>query len=134
MSLESRPENGEVVYPFGEAVQGQLIYTASGRMSAQLMRSGRPRFTGGDPMKGTAEEIEASFKGCGTYYGTYAVHLDEGFVEHHVEGALFPNWEERDLRRYFEFSGNSLTLTTPPARWGGGDGEVVVVARWERID
>ena len=38
------------------------------------------------------------------------------------------------MRRYFAFTGNSLTLTTPPVRWGGGDSSVVVAAKWERIN
>lgn len=127
ISLESQAESGEVVYPFGKDAHGQLIYTASGQMATQMMRTDRLHFTSSDPMKGAAEETQASFKDCGVYYGTYAVNLNEDFVDHHVEGALFPNWEGRAMRRSFAFAENSLTLTTPPARWGGGDSMVVVV-------
>ena len=67
VSFETRKENGEVDYPFGNNAQGSLIYTKSGRMSVHLMRSDRPRFASGDQMKGTTEEIKANYEGLITY-------------------------------------------------------------------
>lgn len=133
VSFEIRKENGEVIYPFGEDAQGSIIYTELGRFSVQLMRTNRPRFVSGDQMKGTVEEIEASYKGCISYYGSFEVDHEGGFVVHHVEGSLFPNWEGQGLKRYFELSvSNRLKLTTPPTLWGGG-GEIVGILEWERI-
>ena len=62
-SFEIRRDDGPAIHPFGEQVQGSLIYTASGRMSAQLMRSDRPTIEAGDQMKATAGEMEANYKG-----------------------------------------------------------------------
>ncbi|NIO57697.1 MAG: hypothetical protein GTN72_16250 [Candidatus Latescibacteria bacterium] len=36
-----------------------------------------------------------------------------GFVIHHVESSLFPNWEGHGQKRYVTLSGNRLTLTSP---------------------
>ena len=44
VSFQSRTDNGEVTYPFGEEAQGTIIYTAHGRYAVQLMRGTRPRF------------------------------------------------------------------------------------------
>ena len=69
ISFEFRKDDGETIYPFGEKAQGSLIYTGAGRYSAQLMRVDRPRFAVLDQMRGTADEIEASYKGCISYFG-----------------------------------------------------------------
>jgi len=132
VSFEIRKDNGEVIYPFGKDARGSIIYTEPGRFSVQLMRTNRPRSASGDQMKGTIEEIEANYKGCISYYGSFECDHGGGFVVHHVEGSLFPNWEGQGLKRCFELSGNRLNLTTPPTLWGGG-GEIIGILEWERI-
>ncbi len=132
VSFEIRTDKGAVVYPFGEDAQGTIIYTASGHFSVQLLRTHRPHLASGDQLKGTVEEIEANYKGYLSYYGSYDFDRDGGFVVHHVEGSLFPNWEGQGLKRYCELSGNRLTLRTPPTLWGGR-GEIVGKLVWERV-
>jgi len=132
ISFETQRENGEVTYPFGKNAQGSLIYTESGRFSAQLMRPDRPQLASGDQMRGTAEEIKANYEGFVSYYGHYEFDGKKGFVIHHVKGSLFPNWEGQSQKRFYELSGNRLKLITPPTLWSGG--EVVGVLIWERIE
>jgi hypothetical protein len=36
ISFEIQKADGEVIYPFGENAQGSIIYTESGRFSAQV--------------------------------------------------------------------------------------------------
>lgn len=132
ISFEIRRDSGEVIYPFGEDAKGILIYTVKGLYSVQLTRTDRPHFVSGDQMKGTTEEIKANYEGCIAYYGPYEFDHEGRFVMHYVDGSLFPNWEGQGQKRYFELSGNRLTLTTPPLLWGGG-GEIVAVVLWERI-
>lgn len=124
-------ENGKVIYPFGKNARGSIIYTDSGRFSAQIMRSDRPKFASGDQMKGTAEEIKANYEGYVSYYGSYELDKEKSFIIHHVEGSLFPNWEGQGLKRFFELSGNRLRLYTPPTLWGGGRNVATLI--WERI-
>lgn len=45
ISFAIHTEKDTVVYPFGEDAEGQLMYDAVGRISAQLMRKARPRCT-----------------------------------------------------------------------------------------
>ena len=131
VTFEFRKADGNVIYPFGAEAQGTIIYTESGRYSAQLMRKGRPRLKSGDQMKGTVEEVQASFKGCISYFGKYEIDHEKGIIVHHVEGSLFPNMEGTDQKRYFELSKNCLQLKTPPTRL---DGEKVIgILQWERI-
>ena len=132
VSFEIQKEDGEVVYPFGSKAKGSLIYTESGRMSVHLMRSDRPRFASGDQITGTVEEIKANYEGFISYYGSYEFDMEKGFVIHHIEGSLFPNWEGQGLKRFFELSGNRLKLRTPPTFWAGRNG--VASMLFERID
>ncbi|MBT8358139.1 MAG: lipocalin-like domain-containing protein [Deltaproteobacteria bacterium] len=132
ISFEIQMADSEVSYPFGENAQGSIIYTETGLVSAQVMLPGRPLFASGDMMQGTTEEIEANYKGFISYYGPYEFDSENGFVVHHVEGSLFPNWEGQTQKRFYELSNNRLKLTTPPTLYGGG--EFVGVLLWERIE
>jgi len=130
VSSEFRRSDGGVTYPMGRNASGMLMYDASGHMSAQIIRPGRPAFASGDQLKGTPEEIKSAFEGCVAYFGTYEVNEKKGTVTHHVEGSSFPNWVGTDQRRFFEFCGNRVTLSTPPASFGGE--HVTALLVWER--
>ena len=132
-SFEIQNSNGAVTYPFGENAQGSIIYTKSGRFAAQAMRPDRPPFESGDQLKGTTEEIKANYEGFISYYGHYEFDAENGFIIHHVEGSLFPNWEGQEQKRFFELKGDRLKLSTPPTLWGGGT-DIVGVLLWERIE
>jgi hypothetical protein len=132
ISFEIQRDDGTVVHPFGPDPKGSIIYTDSGHMSVQLMRMGRSSFASGDQMSGTPEEIDASYKGCISYYGSYQLDTEGGFIVHNVVGSLFPNWEGETQKRFFELSGNRLTLSTPPTLWGGGQVKGILI--WERIE
>ncbi len=131
VTFEFRKADGSVIHPYGEKARGSLIYTESGRYSAQLMRSDRPRFAIGDQMQGTRGEIEANYKGSISYFGTYQVDVENGFIIHHVESSIFPNMEGTDQKRFFELSEDRLQLTTPPINLGGE--KAVGVLLWERV-
>jgi Lipocalin-like domain len=132
ITFEFRKEDETVIYPYGEKAKGSLIYTESGRYSAQLMRIDRPKLASGDQMKGTVEEIESNYKGCISYFGAYEFDLESSLIIHHVESSLFPNMEGRDQERFFEFSKNRLQLRTPSFKL---DGEKAVgILLWERIE
>src|SRR4030095_12769213 len=132
ISFEFRRDDGSVIYPFGEQARGSIIYTNTNRYSAQLMRRDRPRFTTADQMQGTSEEIEASFKGCISYFGAYELDSENNLITHHVEGSLFPNMEGTKQFRLLELIGNRLRLTTPPFKLDGE--QAVGILTWERVN
>jgi len=131
VTFEFQKDDGSIIYPFGREAQGSIIYTESGRYSAQLMRRDRPRFAIPDQMQGTAEEIDAGFKGCISYFGSYTIDEENNFIIHRVEGSLFPNMEGTNQIRLFEKSANQLTLRTPPFKLDGNT--AVGILQWERI-
>ena len=129
--FEFQKDDGSVIYPFGREAQGSIIYTESGRYSAQLMRRDRPRFAVPDQMKGTMEEIDAGFKGCISYFGSYEVDFENSFIIHRVEGSLFPNMEGSDQIRLFELAGDHLQLKTPPFKLDSE--QAIGTLQWKRI-
>jgi len=132
VSFEFRKSDGSVIYPFGAEAQGTIIYTETGRYSAQLMRKDRSRLKSGDQMKGTDEEVRSNFEGCISYFGTYQVDETEGVIIHYVEASLFPNMDGTEQKRQFELAQNRLQLRTPPIKL---DGEKAIgILQWERIN
>jgi len=124
-------ENGVNTYPLGKEAIGLLMYDDKGNMSAQLINAKRPKFAVNDWLKGTPEEIKAAFQGMRCYFGTYDVDEKKKIVTHHVEGHSFPNGIGTDNVRYYEFSGNTLILTTVPIMMGGR--KVIGKLVWERL-
>ena len=133
ISTDYRNEEGEVIYPFGQEVIGRLMYDGKGNMAAQIIKAERPDFASNDWLKGTPEEIKAAFEGYRCYFGTYDVDEEKKMVTHHVQGSSFPNWMTGGVEhvRYYDFSGNGLTLRTVPLLMGGK--KVVGRLVWERL-
>ena len=131
VSFEFQKEDGNVIHPFGAEMRGSFIYTESGRFSVQLMRIDRPKFAIKDQMQGTPEEIEASYKGSISYFGTYEVDVENGAIYHFVEGSIFPNMEGTQQIRFYELNKNQLLLRTPPFNVGGKRATGIII--WERV-
>ncbi|MET8330896.1 lipocalin-like domain-containing protein [Streptomyces sp. NPDC005181] len=123
-------ENGGVIEPFGPQPQGLIMYTTSGRMSAQIMRTRRPHFRQGRLEEGLHEELAAAAVGYMAYGGTYEVP-ESDLVVHHVELSLFPNWVGTTLTRVADWDGERLRLILPePAViWGARRKGILT---WER--
>ena len=147
VSWERTSASGEVSYLYGRAPEGQLIYTANGRMSAQLMNPEAPPpdvagssqgeatadVAGSSPNEATAEVAKKFF----AYWGTYSVDESAARVTHHVLGGLARRWVGRDQVRRYEFlSDDRLRLTADlenddVAERAGFAGAQALV--WERI-
>lgn len=120
-ACEGRSADGQVMYPYGEAPQGMLVYDAHGSMIVILMRRGRPLFASGDVLRGTAEELRAAYEGFDAYCGTYTLDASRGTVTHHLVAARFPNWVGTDQVRYVTLRQDRLELSTPPILGGGSE-------------
>ena len=114
---------------FGSGPVGRLVYTESGHVCVNFMRADRPAWADEDAP--TDVDRARSVAGYGAYAGRYTVHEQEGFVLHHVEVALIPNRVGRDLKRFFSFSGDLLTLKPAVALHDGM--EVQRSLLWRRL-
>lgn len=113
VSIHDKLPDGRIVdHPdFGPRPAGRLIYTSSGHVSVQFMREGRAGWA--SEHEPAAAERAAAAAGYGAYAGRFTVNERERYVLHHVEVALIPNRVGRDLKRFFSFSGDQLTLRPP---------------------
>jgi hypothetical protein len=109
ISTEWKRADGKHANPFGQDAVGVLIYTASGYISAQVMRADRPA-PGEDQPAGIDTAMASAFPGYVAYFGSFAVDAAAATVKHHVIGAAHPVWAGREFARRFEIEGDVLTL------------------------
>jgi Lipocalin-like domain len=135
ISWKATSDAGDVRYPHGETPEGQIMYTANGQMSAQLMSPGAtlPDVNGLTPKEVLARVATTFF----AYHGTYEVDERARTITHHVVGSLAPSWVGTDQVRGYEFSSDDrLELTArigdeSVAKAAAAVGTQVLV--WERI-
>jgi hypothetical protein len=100
---------------------GQLIYSANGRLSVQIVRVGRE----------TAPANSAD--GFSSYFGRWELMPAEGCVIHHQDGNLSVAQIGQAAKRSYSFDAlGHLSLATP-ARPGPNGRSVSSVFVWERI-
>jgi hypothetical protein len=128
ISIENRNAKGEVVpsasQASGRPPVGYIIYDPAGYVAVGIMPSGRQKYAAVQP---TNEEARAAMTGYAAYFGTFTINEAEGAVTHHLEGSLNPAMAP-DQKRFFELSGNKLTLKPPPGPTGAQ-----ARLTWERI-
>lgn len=127
VGIEQRNAQGALLPPAQPALAsrvGFLIYDAAGYMGVAIMPSGRQKYAGAQP---TSEEAKAALTGYAAYFGTFTINEAERFVTHHLQGSLSPNMGA-DQKRFFEMSGNRLTLKPPPGATGNQSR-----LTWERV-
>jgi len=116
--IETRNAKGEVVPPAGGAAAaprtGYIIYDAAGYVAVSILPVTRKKNAGAQI---TPDEAKAAIGGYAAYFGTYTPDESGTFVVHHLQGSLNPGMAA-DQKRFFEFSGDKLTLQPPPAANG----------------
>ena len=114
-----------------ERASGLIVYTADGRVAAQLYDARRPPI-GTVWDRADASAAHAAFVGMVSYYGHYRVDAAKSTVTHTLEGAMSPDWIGTDLVRAYRFDGpDRVELKVVTA----ADGPVTAstVLTWERI-
>ncbi len=116
--------DGMITYPYGDPPGGQIMYTSSGQMSAQLMRPV-------DGLSGSAADGEASDQTqVFAYWGAYDVDETAGTVTHDVEGSGSRSWVGSRRVRAFRFEGEDRLILSPT---DGADPSVVSELTWVRV-
>jgi len=120
------------LYPFGEDATGQIIYSASGQMSAVLSRSQRAPLSATSLERAYAASAEAkahAFDGYLSYAGTYRLEGDE--VVHRVEMSMVPDTVGLEQRRRITWHGEILELSYEVTARSGITRRYTL--RWEKI-
>jgi len=132
VSWKIEQASGELIDPpLGPDSIGWIMYHPGGHMYVALMRPDRPKFASNNLMDATPEEVEAAFEGYISYCGFYEVNEQEHLVIHRLQLSSFPNFVGTEQKRHFEFTGDRLTLKTPPLTMLG-DAQIHRLI-WERL-
>ena len=94
---------------------GMLMYDEVGHMSVHIMNPDRVTYPSAWSTL-TADQLRDTIRGYVAYFGTYEVNEGESYVVHHRRGHLSPSQVGVDAKRFFEFSGDRLTLYVAPSR------------------
>lgn len=108
-----------------EGSVGYLMYDAAGYMSVVIMQGGRQTYADNDP---TPDEAQAAFNSYTAYFGTFTVNAAEGYLTHHLRGNLTPPASSNDNQRFYEMTGDNLTLMPP-----SGESGVQLRIHWKRL-
>lgn len=104
VAWEQAYDDGRVVLPMGEHLEGFIRYEADGDMMCMIVRADRPAFTTGSQWDASAEERAGAYSTMLSYAGTYEISGDT--VVHRVQISLFPNWVGGDQKRRFVVRGD----------------------------
>jgi len=117
--------------PFGTDALGQISYSLDGYMSAHLMGRNRAKF-GTDDVIGSSnpQERAAAYDGYVGYCGRYEIDEHGCFVLHRIAISANPNWTETVQKRFVQFIGERMELTTTPILRQGKEAAVTLL--WER--
>ncbi len=99
--------DGQTVTPLNA---GRLTYDASGQVSLHMMVQERPKFASDKKRQSTKDEAKVAFDGYVAYFGRFRVDETAGVVIHSIEGSIFPNEIGKESIRFYELSGDRLTL------------------------
>lgn len=121
-------DDGRVMKPMGDALEGFILYAPDGTMCCFIARADRPKFPSGLQFQASEAEKAQAYDGLMSYGGRYTVEGDR--VEHHVEISGFPNWVGGVQKRSFRMDGDELLIT---ARIEAGTPEArTATLRWRR--
>lgn len=105
-----RDSAGAMVDPLGPSPTGYFIYTATGQLSIQAMRTPPAGLFAGEP--GTLRSLKELRPYYFGYFGTYTI-LSDSTVVHHVQGGTLPDYIGTDQFRNYSIHGDTLSIGAP---------------------
>ena len=112
-NFELHVPDGKIVFPYGEDVDGLLMYDLTGHMSAVFGSAKVPVSTETDLEKAGANPNYDTFM---SYCGPYEIQGDR--VVHRVTMSSMESWTGTIQERIFEITDDILTLETMPLEVG----------------
>jgi hypothetical protein len=122
--IDGVKSDGTHVPQFGPNPDGMLMFSPTGRYSAQFGRASLPKIKANDREKATPEESKAITAGTLAHFGSYAVNDADKTLTFHIEASSFPNWSgTKQVRKITALTDDLLTynVAAPSARGAGGD-------------
>ena len=106
----ARDSTGAMDEPLGPNPTGLFVYTSTGQLSIQAMRTPASGPLTGEPVRlRSLGELRPFYFG---YFGTYTITSDSTVV-HHVLGGTFPDYIGTDQPRRYIIRGDTLSIGAP---------------------
>lgn len=115
---------------YGPAPLGQLIYDSHAQMSVHLLKADLTKCGTLDRRKCSDNAARGAFDNYLGYWGRFKISAGGKSVVHIIQGASTPDWIGTSQERFFDLSGDQLTLTTPMQQIAGVESKTVLV--WQR--
>ena len=125
LSCEARSTSGQVERAYGNNPFGRLMYGTDQRMSVLIFdpeNRDRRSDLSIDP-----DELN----GFLAYCGSFEITVEEGKIVHRVEGSNILSWIGTEQERYFELTGDQLSIRTTPYERKGQ--QWVATLDWVRL-
>lgn len=106
--------DGERQPEFGGRAGGYLCYSPEGIVSAVLGDMTRPVSAATDPQTASDDEIVGMSRHFIAYAGPFTVDPDNDIVQHHIEVALFADWQGGDQERHVVIRDGRLHIIGSP--------------------
>jgi hypothetical protein len=113
-------DDGERRPEFGPNADGYLSYSPNGIVSAVLGSIDRTNSTSADPQGASDSELAAMARPFIAYAGPFTIAPGTDTVTHHVDVALFANWQTGAQVRHVLVERDRLVITASPRT--GADG------------
>ena len=105
-----RDSTGAMVEPLGPNPAGYFVYTATGQLSIQVMRTPPVGPLADAPVHlRSLRDLRPFYFG---YFGTYTIRSDSTVV-HHVQGGTLPDYIGTDQPRSYSIHGDTLSIGAP---------------------
>jgi hypothetical protein len=128
ISWEQHYDDGRVIRPMGDQLEGFILYSSDGTMACFIARANRPRFPSGLQWDGTQAEKAHAYEGIMSYGGRFTLQANQ--VEHQVDVSLFPNWVGGIQKRLVTLNADELSIS---ARLEVGTSEArTALLQWRR--
>ena len=111
VSYEDREASGALVFPYGRAPAGLLVYDATGHMAVQMMKTPPPDVASDDWDRFTTQEKLALFDGYVAYFGRFEVDSSRKVVTHLPSADLSRLYIGRREERHYQLTDDRLVLS-----------------------
>jgi hypothetical protein len=130
VSVETKDvATGKAEQPFGAPPNAVFIFTKGGHFTNILTAADRKPPVGSNPTDAERAELHRSMS---AYSGTF--HVDGNKLIMNITASSTQSWNGTSRTLNLEFQDNRVIATSAPFKSAVGDGDVIAINVWERLE
>lgn len=131
ISVENTNADGTTTFPYETNPKGLLFLDDKGNYAIQIYKNERPKIISGDKNKCTPKENAAIVQGSNSHFGKYEIDHSTETITFKIETASFPNWEQTEQKRSYQYNNGELEYVVVNTTQGGKSVTAKVV--WKKL-